>query len=334
MVTINQQMIKSAGMIQAQLGLWQEHRWREVQRLIHVICTNLDLLQTGRRYLEQCAHRRWYGAALRLTGRLESKLRDLPYTVEQALHLISSAKEPLPSLRQLYEELSQLQSEFGQVMYDLQERIISVSTDPIELEGVFLGDFEIGLEIDQLAQLQRGSAFRISALDPHPAATNESVTHPHVSEECLCAGDAHTAIIQALATGRLCDAFLLVRSVLETYNPLSPYVSLDQWDGVACYDCGYIIHEEDTYYCECCDHHFCSECFSYCRGCDASYCRGCLTSCPVCGELFCEACMSSCSECDETMCILCLEDGVCSSCKEELEADDEKESINSESNVA
>ena len=61
------------------------------------------------------------------------------------------------------------------------------------------------------------------ALDPHPAALNDAVTHPHVSDERLCTGDAGAAIQAALAAGRVFDFFTLVRSVLVTYNPESPY---------------------------------------------------------------------------------------------------------------
>ena len=328
------QMIKIASLIQTQLCFLQDHRWREVQRLVYVVCTNIDQLQKGRKCLEQCSYHRWHGAAAKMTSQMEYKLRDLPYAVEQALHMISNVRNQAPSLRNIFEELAQLQSEFGRIDCNLQEKTVSVFTDPIELDGTFLGDFEIRLEIEKLAQLRDSSVFRIVALDPHPAATNDNVTHPHVSEEYLCAGDASVALVQALSTGRVCDAFLLVKSVLETYNPSSPYVSLDEWNGVSCYDCGYVTDEENSFYCEACDRVFCDECFSYCRSCDTSLCRGCLSECPVCEEPVCESCMSSCSECGEAMCVSCLEDGICSSCKEEKEADDEEETIESEQHVA
>jgi len=248
--------------------------------------------------------------------------------------MMSNVRNHTPSLRNIFEELAQLHNEFGRIDCNLQEKTVSVFTDPIELDSTFLGDFEIRLEIEKLAQLRDSSAFRIIALDPHPAATNENVTHPHVSEEYLCAGDAGVALLQALATGRICDAFLLVKSVLETYNPSSPYVSLDDWNGISCYECGYVTDEENSFYCESCDNTFCDECFSYCRSCDTSLCKGCLSECPVCEEPVCESCMSSCNECDETMCISCLEDGICSSCKEEMEAENEKENIKAEQHVA
>ncbi len=41
----------------------------------------------------------------------------------------------------------------------------------------------------------------------------------------------------ALTEGRLLDFFMIVRQVLQTYSPDSPYVSLDDWYGRQCSDC-------------------------------------------------------------------------------------------------
>ena len=118
---------------------------------------------------------------------------------------------------------------------------------------------------------------------------------------------------------RVCDAFLLVRSVLETYNSSSPYVSLDNWEGIACYDCGYTVPEEEIYYCEHCDREFCSECFGYCSHCETSLCRGCLTTCPECEQDRCENCMATCQACGESICIGCLQEELCPACTQESE---------------
>jgi hypothetical protein len=52
-----------------------------------------------------------------------------------------------------------------------------------------------------------------------------------------CAGDAETPLKAAIANGSLCDAFLLIQSVLQIYNPNWAYVKLDQWHGTPCTDC-------------------------------------------------------------------------------------------------
>ena len=88
------------------------------------------------------------------------------------------------------------------------------------------------LHLNRLGESQRGTAYSIIALDPHPAASNDSVTHPHISDGELCAGDAGAAIRAALGAGRIADVFQLVHSVLTTYNPGCPYAFMDagRWD--------------------------------------------------------------------------------------------------------
>ena len=147
------------------------------------------------------------------------------------------------------------------------------------------------------------NVYSIVALDPHPAACNEAVTHPHVSDEGLCAGDGGAAIQMALANGRICDFFLLVQAVLTTYNSGSPYISLDNWYGTPCYDCGYSMDTEDAHWCEACEHDYCSECISCCEKCEGWFCRGCLTECEICGDLYCRGCMTTCPDCGRELCM-------------------------------
>jgi len=109
-------------------------------------------------------------------------------------------------------------------------------TEPITLEDVYLGPFRIQLELNKdirlssveaLSELYQGGAYHVIALEPNLAATDASVNHPHVSNERLCEGDGYAPIRAALEQGRLCDFFTLVRSILNTYSPDSPYVRLD-----------------------------------------------------------------------------------------------------------
>lgn len=315
-----------------QLHLLHLFHIQESQRLLYQVINHLDRLHSNRRSLDHCLMRGWSAATGKLFEQVERTLRDLPYSVETTLHMIRQSQEQIPRWGSLLAELDQLEQEFDQVEYNTQELFLSVVTEAIELEGYYLGEFEIQLEISKLGQMKDTNVFRIIAQDPHPAATNDAVTHPHVSEEYLCAGDALVPMVQALAAGRICDAFMLVRSVLETYNSSSPYVSLDDWEGVSCYDCGYTVSGEDIYYCEHCDREFCSECFGYCSQCETSLCKGCLTTCPVCEEDRCENCMASCEACGESMCVSCLEDNLCPTCEEESEdpQDESEEAIESE----
>jgi hypothetical protein len=279
-------------------------------------------LQSIARKLTICSGRGWHAAGVRLTDAAARLLINVPYVANQAQAAIGSCQRPVPSLREIFSELQAAQQEFGVLRYDAGQRVLSVTTDPIGLEGVELGPFEIELDI---TDLDGHTPYRVVALDPDPAASNEEVTHPHVSAERLCPGDASGAIRMALESGRLGDLFTLVRSVLTTYNPESPYVPLANWHGHPCYDCGHVMDDDSRFFCESCERDYCDECTSYCRQCEESFCQECLTTCAHCDEPCCKACVPSCSDCDEACCKACLEDGLCPPCLEDLEENDESE---------
>jgi len=242
-----------------------------------------------------------------------------------------------PKLHLLVEELDQLQEEFGDIGFDKDTNIIFVVTEPITLDDIYLGPFKIQLELNKLCELFQNRPYHCIALEPNPAATSSDITHPHVSNNELCEGDGSVIITASLEQGRLCDFFTIVKSTLTTYNPDSPHVSLDNWDGVACYECGYTVGSEDTYYCEHCDREYCSECSMCCCWCEETVCGGCVRSCSYCEEPFCPACLSACPYCDESFCKRCivkcsqceslcckscLDESVCPDCKERKETEE------------
>ena len=274
-------LVRIAHLIRRQLFALRLSRAASVLRQADHLLDNVGRLQTARRKLSICLDRNWGGASRKVLDQLESSVRDLPYYASQIQQACQGCDPKVPSVREVVEDLQQLRNEFGQVQFASKEQALAVVTDAIELEDVYLGEFEIRLHIDRLGEPQRGSVYSITALDPHPAASNGAVTHPHVSDERLCAGDAGAAIQSALASGRICDFFLLVRSVLTTYSPSSPYVSLDKWAGTPCRDCGYVMDSEDTRWCPSCEHDFCDECSSCCSRCDEAVCNGCLVECRV-----------------------------------------------------
>jgi hypothetical protein len=317
---------RHAPRIHEALGRSEGLNLSEVAAYLEALHPDLQTLGELRRKLSKCLARRWSGAANRVGQQLAHHLELTRSQLQRCLDVLSERKPRHPSIRNVYEELRQAQEEFGAFTYDRTGRALSVQTDPITLEGVELGPFEVRLPLENLTEGDVEAAVRVIALDPNPAAGNEAVTHPHVSDGRLCAGEAAAPLRAALAAGRLCDALLLVRSVLETYNPESPYVSLENWDGRACYDCGYTSNE--PFWCECCEHDYCDECISFCRSCDTTLCRQCLDSCTRCDEPTCESCLEHCSRCRDTCCPSCLEGGMCQECLEETEEPDENDEQN------
>ena len=292
----------------------------------------VDSLRSLERRLKRCRLARRHGWAVAEAVEQQSlsdQLRHLYYLVSEAVSRVQPPNALMhPTPRDLYQELIQLREEFGDV--GIQPGVISVVTEPVELEGVHLGTFRIELCTGYLADRRDSRAFNVVALDPHPAAADDTVVHPHVRDGQLCAGEATTPIAYALADGRLCDAFLAVNGVLQHYNRDSPYVRLDEWEGQACADCGCIVDGDERYWCEGCQQDYCGECFSYCDICEASRCRGCLERDPESGHLCCSRCQRSCSRCQRIVDADSFDEEteLCPACHEDYTQEQEEESNN------
>ena len=270
--------------------------------------------------------RGWLNSAENIISRVSRNLNDFSYYLQRFKELVNADETVLPKLSEVYAELIQIEQEFGEIKFDPNEKAISIATEPITLEDIPLGPFEIQLSIDQITKLYSDAPYRIIALSPNPAGSNDSVTHPHVSDERLCEGDGHVSIRSAIEQGRFCDFFTMAVNILQTYNPDSPYISLDDWEGTSCYDCGCTVSDDDSYYCEYCDRDYCSRCSSYCQMCDTTMCLGCAYGCPSCNEPVCHNCTAKCKDCEETFCKDCLdEEGLCQNCQEQRKENENEE---------
>jgi hypothetical protein len=270
--------------------------------------------------------RNWLSSAEQIISRVNRNLNDFSYHLQRFKELVNSDETVLPKLADIYAELIQIEQEFGEIKFDSNEKAISVTTEPITLNDIPLGPFEVKLSIGQISKLYSDAPFRIIALRPNPAGSNDEVTHPHVSDERLCEGEGHVSIRSAIEQGRFCDFFTMAVNILQTYNPDSPYISLDDWEGISCYDCGCTISSDDCYYCEYCDRDYCSQCSSYCQMCDTAMCLGCAYGCPSCNEPVCRNCTAKCKDCEETFCKDCLdEEGLCQNCQEQRKENENEE---------
>jgi hypothetical protein len=226
------------------------------------------------------------------------------------------AEPQMASVSDIHADLVALSDEFEEFSFDRRGRTISVTTEPIQLEDVYLGAFEIRLDYSDLPMADAPS-YRVIALDPHPAASDESVIHPHVQGEFICEGDARLPICRALEQGRLLDFFVILGNVLRTYNEGSPYVRLADWHGVVCTDCGSLVGDDQRWTCQKCETTLCGECFWNCPGCDEVFCGACVTCCEGCNENHCFPCIGCCRCCDTEFCRECLnDDQTCRQCLE------------------
>jgi hypothetical protein len=286
-----------------------EHPWQQIQRL--------------KRQAVRAHERGWQLAEKALFRDFADTLRRFQYELEGSVRQVQTRLEPHPEVSpvELYRDVLALTQEFDGFEIDYENHELAVTTDPIVLEGIDLGRFEIRLDWSQMGSCQQ--PYHVVALDPHSAAHNEEVTHPHVQGERLCEGDGRAAIASALTDCRLYDFFTLVSQVLHTYGKGSAFVELDKWNGIPCDGCGDIVDDEDRYSCQRCGNTLCPSCAVSCRRCEDSYCSECLRQCAACGEEYCSSCLRVCSVCRKRFCDDCLEEGLCRSCYEKTHEEDQ-----------
>jgi hypothetical protein len=307
----------------------RQNRYKEQLRQLSLFVSHVQEVAFESRRFGLAISRNWYAAADRCTTSVLRSLYAIPHSMS---HIESILERRPPRLLQpsiLFEELKSAQEEFEGIAYDSEANVLSVTTEPITLEDVDLGPFRIALPLDKLQEIYQRAPYYIVAIEPNPAAKDECVTHPHVSNETLCEGEGAGAIRAALEEGRLCDFFCMVRSILQTYNADSPYVALSDWDGTACADCGYVMDSESVAYCSYCTDPVCDDCSRVCAECGEIVCHECASRCEVCDKPLCPNCAKTkCSECEALCCESCIHEGLCPHCEEEMENQEDEEQPN------
>ena len=288
--------------------------WEECQRLV--------------RYLAEAHRRDWPGAERHVRRCLGRAVRQLSTALETTQRSLSEPQPTaVPSLRQLFEELCSLDDEFIDVEINLRETTVTVTTDPITLEGVYLGGF--GIELDW-QRLGSSKPYFIRPLDERPAASNSDVVHPHVDASLLCEGEGQVVVRRALAQGRLVDFFMVVRQILNTYNSSSAYVSLESWNSSSCEDCGGSVDDDERYHCESCESDICGSCAADCCACESSFCSQCSSKCYGCRQWHCKECLRECAVCSESFCKECQPHEECCECREDTLADESSSDTSAE----
>ena len=248
-------LLRVASAIQTGLLRQPHPRLADAEATLSRLCGQLDYLKQATHKLSLCRQYGWHLAAQQLLQGLRYTVQELGVEVTRSEQVVQEPAAPSPPLGQLYEELIQTEQEFDEVEYRRSEGKLVVTTAPIVLEDVRLGRFEIQLVLERLGAPDQRDALRIVALEPNPAASDERVTHPHVSNEGLCAGDASAG------------------------------------DTFCCEGCQQDYCEECISSCQACDMTLCRGCLRKCPLCDEYVCESCLQACHRCGARACSACL-------------------------------------------
>jgi hypothetical protein len=323
-------LIRMAGRIHRHLSAKPISMKSEWQSAATELFSRLATMERNWRAACLARDRGWHFAATARARQVSAEAARIEFAASNLASQPIVSHTNAPTLRTIVEELGQLEHEFEDVEIDLKQGLVGVRTDRIVLEEIDLGPFTIELHVGRLAERQGGECFKCIALEPNPAASQRDTVHPHVLDGHLCAGDATLPIQAALNQGRIADAFVLIRSVLQTYNADSPYMNLDHWSGLRCPDCDDLADSDFMYFCDHCHRDVCENCHSSCDICDSCCCRSCLETDSESGNQCCSACRHECSECERTVDRenFDADTQLCPACLEEYTSNQEQESNN------
>ncbi|MDB5385326.1 MAG: hypothetical protein JWM11_972 [Planctomycetaceae bacterium] len=285
--------------------------------------------------LNSVQRRGWSRATTHVRGQVLSQLRRFHSQIQDGLDAFNAATLPssIPTQKDLYDEFVALADEFEEYELDLKKRTISVVTESIVMDDIELGQFRIRLDWSEIPNT-KNHAYAVEALTPCHPSSSHHITHPHVTSNCLCEGDATVPIRQALRSGRLTDFFQIVDVVLHTYNGDSPYATLSEWRSVECHSCGQQA-AGDADYCSYCRDAVCESCWTSCQNCDESRCDACIRGCSCCDESICPNCLKTCLECDEQVCPTCLHSKtLCKACHAQTKSETPDTATNPEFQTA
>jgi hypothetical protein len=299
------EMIRLAQKLQQQWQQAYENQRQSVLPITSVISRQLKLLRHAEHTLQQARSHHLTLIEPELQQKVISQACSLRITL-QDLEGFHFPRQQSYRFRDFYQDLVQLHEEFPKVKVNWDDSVLIVVTDFITLNQVKLGAFSLQFHWKQWTEDPNLACLQVIAEEPNNPEQNEEVTHPHVRDKELCLGDAQLSLQKALEDGRIAEAFLIIRAVLNNYNPGSAYVRLEEWHGSPCYDCGQYSHDEDRSYCHVCHHDFCQECIHSCSSCDEFQCLNCMDSCSTCGDRCCSACLE----------LTCTDHSVCRSCRE------------------
>ncbi len=279
---------------------------------LHTTDAQWEQLQHLRLKSMKASQRHLFAAAAEVHWELRASARQLIRELHDFcshLDLAGLQSAHINSCREIYDDLVHLEDEFDEVRIDRRNHMLTVRTEPIELEGVDLGPFDIALHWTDIGR--DFAAYSVIAVDPVKADGDSRVTHPHVRNDVLCEGDGKVPIARALKRGELFEFFILVRQVLRTYDSSSAYQTLDEWfesECEECTDCGCCLDEDTRYSCERCSSQICSDCSDICDVCNGVFCQQCSDTCSACEEPVCRGCSEVSADRTSRRCRDCIEE--------------------------
>jgi hypothetical protein len=291
------------------MGLWPTGTVRTIDRMYELLSIH--------RQVEIATARQLPNAAQRLKAKWDDVLRQLTCAIRQVAHHKDQVPPDVRSLSDILQDLQQIRRDYGEFDYFSDEHMLAVTTPKITLQDLDLGRFRIEFNILSLGRRARKSFYEIRTLDLRCAASNGGVCHPHVLFGHLNAREFAEPIRNAKLSGCITDFFSLIVQALQTYDPSTAYVKIDDWHKAFYSQCHAELPESEHLFCEGCDEYCCQGCQVQCPDCGKRVCQDCQSVCHLCGGILCSHCISTCALCGAGTCQKCLQAGLCPSCAAE-----------------
>ena len=184
------QLVKTANRIADQLHVARSHKRMMLRKRISNSLSRADGLGRIHERLLRCEEMKQFASSGRAMGSTEVLFVELDGLIPDARMAASTLDGlKMAALRDIYLDLQATEEEFGVLRYDLDTETLHVDTEPIELDGIYLGEFRVKLHVNEVGSGSQRAPYSIEALDPHPAQGSDDVTHTHVNGGDLCAGD-------------------------------------------------------------------------------------------------------------------------------------------------
>lgn len=132
-------------------------RYLELNRQLTNLTGQLQQLTAESRKMGASVARGWLSAAQTCCKNVSRLLGEVEYSLPRIRPLADRPQKEIPRLPALVDELDGLEKEFGEIEFDASKNNISVVTEPITLEDIYLGEFKIQLELNKLDQLYYNS---------------------------------------------------------------------------------------------------------------------------------------------------------------------------------
>ena len=135
MPQMDRTVLTVAQLIREQLIGMQPHEADAFDTRLQQLDASYEHLHSLRRKLYKCRQRGLFNAAKRLRLGARYVLADHRLTIEAIERALQPPKQEVPTLHDLVNEMDQLEEEFGQWEYNDNDHGLSVTTEPIELDG-------------------------------------------------------------------------------------------------------------------------------------------------------------------------------------------------------